>query len=100
MLGNRSWGEWIARYSTSHQNPVNRLCHTIGIPLILLSLAALLATVFLHRLWPLALGLFLVGWVLQFVGHAFEGKPPEFFTDWRFLLVGTRWWAAKVRGRV
>jgi uncharacterized membrane protein YGL010W len=41
-----------------------------------------------------------VGWIFQFVGHAFEGKPPEFFSDWRFLLVGARWWAAKVRGRV
>jgi uncharacterized membrane protein YGL010W len=100
MLGNRSWDDWIAQYSISHQNPVNRLCHTIGIPLILLSLAVLLATVFLHRLWPVALGLFLVGWIFQFVGHAFEGKPPEFFSDWRFLLVGPRWWAAKVRGRV
>jgi hypothetical protein len=28
-----------------------------------------------------------------------EGKPPEFFSDWRFLLVGARWWVAKVRGR-
>jgi uncharacterized membrane protein YGL010W len=41
-----------------------------------------------------------VGWIFQFVGHAFEGKAPEFFSDWRFLLVGTRWWAAKIRGRV
>jgi hypothetical protein len=24
---------------------------------------------------------------------------PEFFHDWRFLLVGLRWWFAKVRGR-
>ena len=100
MLGNRSWDDWIAQYSTSHQNPVNRVCHTIGIPLILLSLAVLLATAFVHRLWPVALGLFLVGWIFQFVGHAFEGKAPEFFSDWRFLLVGTRWWVAKVRGRV
>jgi uncharacterized membrane protein YGL010W len=36
---------------------------------------------------------------LQFVGHYFEGKPPEFFHDWRFLLVGLRWWLAKIRGR-
>jgi uncharacterized membrane protein YGL010W len=43
--------------------------------------------------------LFVAGWVLQFVGHAFEGKPPEFLQDWRFLLVGVRWWLAKVRGR-
>jgi len=100
MLGNRSWDDWIAQYSTSHQNPVNRVCHTIGIPLIVLSLIFFVVTIFVHRFWPIALGLFIVGWIFQFVGHAFEGKPPEFFSDWRFLLVGTRWWAAKVRGRV
>lgn len=100
MLGNRSWDEWIAQYSTSHQNPVNRFCHTIGIPLILASLLCAIATIFFHRLWPIALALFVIGWIFQFVGHAFEGKPPEFFSDWRFLLVGTRWWTAKIRGRV
>ena len=100
MLGNRSWDDWIAQYSTSHQNPVNRFCHTIGIPLILLSLIVLAGSLVLHRLWLVALGLFVVGWIFQFVGHAFEGKRPEFFSDWRFLLVGTRWWAAKVRGRI
>ena len=49
--------------------------------------------------WYSAAALFVVGWALQFVGHAFEGKPPEFFKDWRFLLVGTRWWLRKVLGR-
>jgi len=29
----------------------------------------------------------------------FEGKPPEFFQDWRFLLVGARWWWAKINGK-
>ena len=100
MLGNRSWNDWIAQYSTSHQNPINRICHTIGIPLIVLSLAFLIVTIFVHRMWPIAVGLFVAGWIFQFVGHAFEGKPPEFFSDWRFLRVGTRWWAAKLRGRV
>jgi uncharacterized membrane protein YGL010W len=100
MLGNRPWDDWIAQYSTSHQHPVNRLCHTLGIPLILLSLVAFLVTVLIHRFWPLTVGLFVMGWAFQFIGHAFEGKPPEFFSDWRFLLVGTRWWAAKVRGRL
>ena len=46
-----------------------------------------------------ALALFVVGWTLQFVGHYIEGKPPEFLHDWRFLLVGLRWWLAKIRGR-
>ena len=47
----------------------------------------------------LAAGLFVVGWIFQFIGHAFEGKPPEFFQDWRFLFVGLRWWFAKMAGK-
>ena len=45
------------------------------------------------------LSMFVVGWVFQFIGHYVEGKPPEFFKDWRFLLVGLRWWFAKLKGR-
>lgn len=98
-LGGRSWDEWIAQYATSHQHPVNRLCHTIGIPLIVASLLLFVAAIWVAGLWKLALGLFVAGWVFQFLGHAFEGKPPEFFSDWRFLFVGLRWWIAKLQGR-
>ena len=68
-------------------------------PLIVLSLPLLLAAVWVAGLWPFALGMFLVGWAFQFLGHAVEGKPPEFLRDWRFLFVGLRWWIAKMRGR-
>jgi uncharacterized membrane protein YGL010W len=50
--------------------------------------------------WRIPLALFVIGWVQQFAGHAVEGKPPEFFKDWRFLFVGLRWWLAKVCRRV
>jgi len=99
VLGGRPWGEWITRYSHSHQHPINRFCHTIGIPLIALSIPLALLAIFVPGLWPVALAMFVVGWIFQFVGHAFEGKPPEFFHDWRFLFVGVRWWIAKLRGR-
>lgn len=99
MFFGRSWSDWIAQYSTSHQNQINRVCHTIGIPLIILSLLLLPVTIFVTRFWPVPVALFVVGWIFQFVGHAFEGKPPEFFHDWRFLFVGARWWFAKLRGR-
>jgi len=99
MLGGKSWDEWIAQYACSHQNPINRICHTLGIPLIVLSLPLFLLSFWVEGWWPIALGLFVGGWLLQFVGHAVEGKPPEFFHDWRFLLVGVRWWVAKMRGR-
>lgn len=99
MFAGRSWESWIAQYSQSHTNPANRLCHTIGIPMIVVALALFVVSTFVAHLWILAAALFVGGWVLQFVGHAIEGKPPEFFSDWRFLFVGVRWWIAKMRGR-
>jgi uncharacterized membrane protein YGL010W len=99
MLGGRTSEQWIAQYSASHQHPVNRACHTLGIPTILFSLAVSVMSIFFHKLWLYAVILFLVGWMLQFVGHAFERKEPEFFHDWRFLFVGVRWWWAKIQGK-
>jgi len=99
MFGRRTSEQWIAQYATSHQHPVNRACHTLGIPTILFSVVPFVAGIFFHRLWLYAAILFLLGWILQFVGHAFEGKEPEFLHDWRFLFVGVRWWWAKIRGR-
>ena len=98
MLGDRPWDEWIRQYAISHQNPVNRACHTLGIPMIVLSVA-LVPWALWRGGWRLPIALFTVGWLLQFVGHAFERKPPEFFKDWRFLFVGVRWWLAKMAGK-
>ncbi|MFI2812714.1 MULTISPECIES: DUF962 domain-containing protein [Microbulbifer] len=41
--------------------------------------------------WQTALGIFVVMWVLQFVGHHVEGKKPSFFKDLQFLLIGPAW---------
>ncbi|MFY9662459.1 MAG: DUF962 domain-containing protein [Terriglobales bacterium] len=99
VLGGRTHEQWIAQYGFSHRHPVNRFCHTLGIPTILLSIPLFIASIFFHRLWLYGLALFLIGWIFQFIGHAFEGKPPEFFHDWRFLFVGVRWWWAKIHGK-
>ena len=101
MMGGRTSEQWIAQYASSHQHPVNRLCHSFGIPLIVVSLVLGVAAFFvpIANFWMLPVALFVIGWVLQFIGHAFEGKPPEFFSDWRFLFVGVRWWVAKMKGK-
>jgi uncharacterized membrane protein YGL010W len=99
MLGNRTNEQWIEQYSSSHQNPINRFCHTLGIPMIALSLPLAIGGFWIRSLWYVAATLFIVGWIFQFVGHYFEGKPPEFFSDYRFLFVGLRWWMAKIRGK-
>jgi len=41
--------------------------------------------------WRVALGIFIVAWILQFVGHKLEGKKPAFFEDLQFLLIGPIW---------
>ncbi|HUG72008.1 MAG TPA: Mpo1-like protein [Steroidobacteraceae bacterium] len=88
MPKNGSRDEWVARYERSRQHPVNRVCHTLGIPMVVVSLLLGLVSIGVEGLRIPALSLFVPGWMLQLVGHAFEGKPREFFRDWRFLLVG------------
>ena len=34
------------------------------------------------------IGLFVLGWALQFLGHHYEGRKPAFVDDLRGLLVG------------
>lgn len=70
-----------------------RTDNTYGIVLTLLLAAALAAGHTLGRgddlVWLVTgLGCFVVGWIIQFVGHAFEGRKPAFMDDIRGLLVG------------
>ena len=55
------------------------LCCWLGLALAALPTGAWLG-------W--GLGLFVVGWAIQFVGHAFEGRKPVFFDDLKSLLIG------------
>ena len=87
-----NWRRWVAQYERDHRHPANRRCHLFGIPLVAVSL--LVAALALHTpafWWPAGL-MFGCGWVLQFAGHAFEGRAPSFFGHPRFLLVGLVWW--------
>ncbi len=47
-------------------------------------LAAQSTTVWLSS----GIGMFVVGWVIQFVGHYYEGKKPAFVDDVSGLIVG------------
>jgi uncharacterized membrane protein YGL010W len=76
---------FVDNYKSKHQHPLNRLSHSIGIPLIILSLPLF----FLN--WRWALTLFVFGWLLQFIGHAIEGNQPAFFKSPLYLLIGP-WW--------
>ena len=63
-----------------------------------LAMAALLAAMLVGGQWVAAqtlavwlatgIGLFAVGWVIQFVGHYYEGRKPAFVDDLVGLIVG------------
>lgn len=84
----------LENYKADHQHPVNKALHMVGIPMIVLSLPLMFFTP------PLGIFLFVVGWIFQFIGHAFEGKAPSFFRDPTFLLVGPAWYAKRVWAKV
>ena len=83
---------FIEEYKAKHLHPLNRLAHSVGIPLILISLPLFLFN------WRWALALFFAGWVLQFVGHFIEGNQPAFFRNPVYLLVGPLWLARRALG--
>ena len=42
------------------------------------------------------MGIFIVAWVGQFIGHRIEGRKPSFLTDLTYLLIGPAWVLAKL----
>ena len=68
------------------------LSPALAIGMVLISVA-MLGT--LHHLansgapmLTVCMGIFVVAWIGQFIGHKIEGKKPSFFDDLRFLLIG------------
>ena len=81
---------FMENYKAKHQHPLNRLAHSVGIPASVVSLPLFFFN------WRWALGLFVVGWILQFVGHAIEGNQPAFFRNPVYLIIGPMWLARRV----
>jgi uncharacterized membrane protein YGL010W len=50
--------------------------------------------------WTVSLGVFVFGWILQFVGHSvYEKRSPAFLKNFVHLLVGPLWILAKAMRR-
>ncbi|TBR36810.1 MULTISPECIES: DUF962 domain-containing protein [Dyella] len=73
--------------------------------LVVFAIMALISHVAFEHLGPVtlrwyALGVFVVAWIGQFVGHLFEGRRPSFFTDLIYLLIGPAWLMDKLLRRL
>ncbi len=67
----------------------------LAVPLVVFMILCGVLNILIQRagwpLWAIALGVFIIAWIGQFIGHAIEGKKPSFFKDLQFLLVGPAW---------
>lgn len=62
--------KFLVNYIERHQHPANQLLHVIGLPVTFVVPVVLLVQQ--QNLW--ALGSFVIGYALQFLGHAIEGN--------------------------
>lgn len=77
-----------------------RLSIGIGLFLLLcLGLCLLVERQLNLALWQVALTVFVIAWIGQFIGHKIEGKKPSFFKDLVFLMIGPAWLMAFVYRR-
>ena len=82
--------EYMAQYEREHTHLGTKLTHMVGIPLIVAAFPTALVNP------PVAGGMFVGGWALQYVGHfMFEKNKPAFYSDPYYLLVGPVWVAAE-----
>lgn len=78
-----------------HVSPGSALVMTPVVAIVLVAgdaIAALPTSVWLA--W--SIGLFVVGWIFQAIGHVFEGRKPAFFDDLRGLLDGPLFLMAEI----
>jgi uncharacterized membrane protein YGL010W len=54
----------------------------------------------MNTLLAIAVGVFVLAWIAQFIGHYVEGKRPSFLTDMTYLLVGPLWTLDKLYRRI
>lgn len=96
--------DWIAQFDITWAHIITvpvlyyyfLLSGPIGAAMTLLTIACFGGVYLLESagisVWQFCLALFVIMWILQFVGHKIEGKKPSFLEDLRFLLVGPAWW--------
>jgi uncharacterized membrane protein YGL010W len=86
----KSFEQYMKEYGEGHRHVGTRVTHMFGIPMILASLPVLPVNPLFGG------GLFVGGWILQFIGHyVFEKNDPKFLGDPLNLIIGVIWAAVE-----
>jgi uncharacterized membrane protein YGL010W len=87
------FGAWLFYYRASRRLGLGMLAVFVLLSTLTWWLHATLGT---RGLLRLAVAVFVVAWIAQFVGHKLEGRKPSFLTDLVYLLIGPAWVLSKL----
>ncbi|MCA9433976.1 MAG: DUF962 domain-containing protein [Candidatus Omnitrophica bacterium] len=95
-FGDHWWFNWISLAIALVTSYYLFLSPMIALGIFPIMILCIYVARFLDRtfdipVWGIALLIFIISWVFQFVGHKIEGKKPSFLKDLQFLLVGPAW---------
>ncbi|WP_454832163.1 Mpo1 family 2-hydroxy fatty acid dioxygenase [Pseudoxanthomonas wuyuanensis] len=91
------FGAWMFYYRMSRPLGLGMLAMFVAMAWVTRWLQMLVGT---ENLFWLALAVFIIAWIAQFVGHKIEGRKPSFLTDLTYLLIGPAWVLSKLYRRL
>jgi len=92
-----NWASFLIAFSIYYYYKLSPVLSYFMLLLIMFFSAGIVSLEKMHNtegwppMWQVCLGIFVLAWVGQFVGHKIEGKKPSFFDDLKFLLIGPIW---------
>lgn len=99
-------GLWAALAMVAAISYYMRLSGALAAAMFVVFVALAALTHLLHGLlgangllWT-AIGVFVLAWIGQFIGHHIEGRRPSFLTDLQYLLIGPLWLLAHLFRRL
>jgi uncharacterized membrane protein YGL010W len=92
-----NWASFLITFSIYYYYKLSPVLSYFMLLLIMFFSAGIVTLEKMHntagwpQMWQVCLGIFVLSWIGQFIGHKIEGKKPSFFDDLKFLLIGPIW---------
>lgn len=92
-----NWASFLIAFSIYYYYKLSPILSYFMLLLMMFFSAGIVSLEKMHNtagwplMWQVCLGIFLIAWIGQFIGHKIEGKKPSFLDDVKFLLIGPIW---------
>ena len=92
-----NWASFLIAFAIYYYLKLSPVLSYVMLLVIMLFSAGIVTLEKMHHnhnwleMWKVCLGIFILSWLGQFIGHKIEGKKPSFLDDVKFLLIGPIW---------